>query len=383
MKIIGNELHTENLTIKFHRTFRLPEDGKTYPLPRSCGLFPLKRIDDFKDKVPASWAEKGGVFMPLHQREAMWVQFHKRTHAPCAVKIGVGKINAVTGEEWTDGLSDSPQDYIVAPPQPWIDGIKDGLDTIKQFVGMPLGMGYTVEGQVTGEEKHGGLQLAVYPGKRAHFPKPKTRPTHIRRRSVKGSMPAGGGESVMFGGDQMNWSPDDGLQESAPVNHVYACSTSGGTRGMVDSEQAYSGGNIPELPKAAAMGLSAGGSMRQKIYPDPHGIEVWDQNCKQRVFVHLVNAEMYYQITGKNPPASPISKEAYFQAGIPWFDMWDQDMADMKATKVLSKVKTVGQKDKEHGFEGQQDDSSAPVDKVVSCGAPEVVTKETVRDGTW
>lgn len=40
--------------------------------------------------------------------------------------------------------------------QPWLDGIATGTGTIRQFVAMPLGLGYTVEGQLTEEEQFGG-----------------------------------------------------------------------------------------------------------------------------------------------------------------------------------------------------------------------------------
>src|SRR5215470_3778380 len=52
-----------------------------------------------------------------------------------------------------------PQDYVVVPDQPWLDGINAGDGYVRQFVAMPLGLGYTVEGQVTGAEEFGGIQL--------------------------------------------------------------------------------------------------------------------------------------------------------------------------------------------------------------------------------
>ena len=48
---------------------------------------------------------------------------------------------------------------MVCPDQPWLDGFNCGDGVIKQFVAMPLGMGYTVEGQVTGEEGEREVQV--------------------------------------------------------------------------------------------------------------------------------------------------------------------------------------------------------------------------------
>ncbi|MCJ7532589.1 MAG: hypothetical protein MUO64_16365 [Anaerolineales bacterium] len=71
-------------------------------------------------------------------------------------KVAVGKVNAVSAKPWEQKLLPGEDDYLVCLPQPWLDGINAGEGYIRQFVAMPLGMGYTVEAQVTGEEKFGG-----------------------------------------------------------------------------------------------------------------------------------------------------------------------------------------------------------------------------------
>ena len=93
--------------------------------------------------------------------------FHStRPQRPSALKVAVGKVCALSGRTWSERLHDGSeggtQDYVVVPGQPWLDGINAGNGSIRQFVAMPLGMGYTVEGQITGEETHGGLQLCVF-----------------------------------------------------------------------------------------------------------------------------------------------------------------------------------------------------------------------------
>jgi hypothetical protein len=58
-------------------------------------------------------------------------------------------------EEWNPTLSGEKQDYMVCPSQEWLDGIKTGSGLIRQFVAMPLGFSYTVEGQISGKEEFG------------------------------------------------------------------------------------------------------------------------------------------------------------------------------------------------------------------------------------
>ena len=71
----------------------------------------------------------------------------------------MGKVCAVSGLPWIEHLTGDPQNYVALPDQPWLDGINAGDGFIRQFVAVPLGSGATVEGQVTGQETHGGVQL--------------------------------------------------------------------------------------------------------------------------------------------------------------------------------------------------------------------------------
>ena len=105
----------------------------------------------------------------MYQREALWLAFHAASWRPNAVQITAGQINAVSGETHREGLSGEPQDYVVCPDQPWLDGFNCGEGITRQFLSMPLGLGYTVEGQFTGEESKGGLQVTCFDPKEADF----------------------------------------------------------------------------------------------------------------------------------------------------------------------------------------------------------------------
>ena len=206
----------------------------------------------------------------MYQREALWLSFDSRAWRPVALKVGIGKVNAVSGKRWTrDAHGAKPQDYIVCPDQPWLDGINAGDGFIRQFVAMPLGMGYTVEGQLTGEEEVGGIQLDGVRAEARALPRPRA-----RRRC------------------------------EAPT-------TSASHAAM----------------RAASMGLGAGGRMRQEIYPDEYGIDTWDRERSGRVFVHIVNSMDFREITGLEPPPTPVSARTYTDYGLPWFDLYDEGAA--------------------------------------------------------
>ena len=183
--------------VAFQRTLRIPDDGKDYPLPPGLGSFPVRRVLAYRDRVPAAWVKTSGVFLPMYQREAMWIQFTARSWRPNATKVAAGKINAVSGKPWGQTLHtpdrtgrEETQDYLTCPPQPWLDGFNTGSGSVRQFVAMPLGMGYTVEGQVTGKEVHGGVQLIVYEPKPGRFP---DRPPPVRKQRGGRRGYAGGG----------------------------------------------------------------------------------------------------------------------------------------------------------------------------------------------
>jgi hypothetical protein len=47
--------------------------------------------------------------------------------------------DAVTGDPWSRDLQADPQNYLVLPEQPWLDGFAVRKGVIRQFVAMPLG----------------------------------------------------------------------------------------------------------------------------------------------------------------------------------------------------------------------------------------------------
>ena len=100
--------------IDFQRTLRIPDDNQAYPLPPGLGQFPMLHVDDHAKRLPDAWTKHGGVFLPMYQSEALWINFSGSY--PCAVKIAAGKINAVTGETWSNDLSADKQDYVAAIP---------------------------------------------------------------------------------------------------------------------------------------------------------------------------------------------------------------------------------------------------------------------------
>jgi hypothetical protein len=208
--------------VSFHRTLRIPEDGHDYPLPAGLGRLPIHRVEDYAEKVPAKWLLDGGFFIPLYQKEALFLQFEGPTWHPTIAKVCVGRINAITGKPYADALSKNQQDYVVIPNQKWLDGICVSEGIVKQFVAMPLGQGYTIEAQITDEEKFGGFQIVVFDCVGGRFP-----------------------------------NRDPFIDQE-----------------ILDEEEYQKTGILFQRDEPA-MGIAAGGSIRQSIYKDTYGVESW------------------------------------------------------------------------------------------------------------
>lgn len=163
------------LRITFQRTIRVPDNVDTSKLPPGLGVFPLLKVRDYASKLPQQMVAKGGVFMPMYQKESMWICFEADEHF--MIKIYAGGVNVISGEHFTkEGTEEAKlrrqkliaakktiQDYVVVPEQLWLDGIAVAPGVVKQFVAMPVGEGYSVEAQLTGREVATSLQFEITP----------------------------------------------------------------------------------------------------------------------------------------------------------------------------------------------------------------------------
>jgi len=274
-------------SFRLERTLRVPTDGSTYPLPPSLGSFPLYLVSDYAKRMPRGLLNGAEYFIPMYQWEAMWISFQAAELKPNAVQVASGGINALTGEPYPCRLRTDPQNYFVCPLQPWLDGFKTGDGTVSQFVAAPLGQGLTVEEQITSRTAKGGLTVRVFEPKPGVF-------------------------------------PDRPPKSADRLSSIYAL----------------------ESFQTAELGLAGGGSIEQKVYPDPHGLRTWDRSNSTEVSIALINSEAFLEIMGEAPPPSPISADDYNRWGFPWFKLYDDEANALIATSALKNVRPVRLGDK-------------------------------------
>jgi len=276
--------------VSFQRTLRIPDDGNDYPLPPGLGRFPVRKVDAFPG-APDKWKGHGELIIPVHKTEALWLQFE--ASYPMAMKVGSGGVCAISGARSGVALFNPPQNYVVLPAQPWLDGFRVEEGIIRQFVAVPMDKGLTVESEVTGEETRGGLQLQAFPMLLEEY---------CRRELV----------------DSLEWRWKSLIDPLPILRDICYC--------MGESSD--------------EAGLGAGGRMRQKITADPYGLACWDAATTSDCTVRLCLADDWLRLTGTPPPHKPPSAQVYSAFGLPWFD-YDNGIPAVAGETVLSTVKSV------------------------------------------
>lgn len=310
--------------ISFMRTLRVSERGLN-ALPPGFGTFALRNVAAMGDHASADMKRRGGVVLPMYQCEALWMDFD--AEVPVAVQIGAGLRCAVTGGEFVQQLRRRPQNYVNGMDQPWLDGFKTASGEVRQFVASPLGAGATVEEQLSEAPPVGGIQIQVW----------ELTPEALARWQQQ---------------QRDRWGTDD-------VGVSYSQSM---------------------ICESSVMGLGAGGRIRQEIYRDTFSKDDWRDAPSARVWVHLVAAGAWHQLTGEATPSTPVNADAYIRAGLPWFDYFDAELQDVETSKKLAGVRTVGAL-LEGGLEGEAGVVVPTSDgRVISYGARR---NDLVLPGEW
>ncbi|KAI3555137.1 integral membrane protein [Colletotrichum abscissum] len=419
------------LSIQLNRTIRVPDNRDTNSLPPGLGTFPLFKVHDYAHNMPPDMAKKGGIFFPMYQREAMWVNFSAQ--APFAIKIYVGGVNAVSGLPMTENektlekrvrmlnSGKQIQDYMVVPDQNWLDGIVSEDGKIRQFVAQPKGSGFSVEAQVTGEENIGGIQIEVIPIKK-NLPtefdvryenkehKVVTRTFNVAEKGLNGESTwldvkklirdefdiavdqqrlSDHGNRSGFDKYRIDFSDNTKLGDTyfppnfSTVSVVHDTPMRGRMRMMGGLKSMAAPGGGPEMMMCAAsvsspmaapppaveeMGLAAGGLITQTIEEDKYPADVWDAEASVMLNLQILSIESFCAVTGQPAPDTPVNAQSYANHGYPFFEIWGEEKTGIKGD--FSEVKSVAQIEAERAAaagEEYKEEESVPV-RVVQLG---------------
>ena len=275
------------VSIDFKRTVRVPDDGKDYPLPAGLGNFEIRSASGVIDNQCLNDIEDY-YMIPMHKEEALWINFNCLGYEqwPCLVKVSVGMINAITGKTSKSDKKKKIQDYMVVPEQPWLDGFKVEDGTVRQFVALERGKGFTFEEQITNKDKFGGLKIDVCP---------------------------------------MKYEVLKNLIETR--------------EDISESIMEYSVMSYCEKNSDNTLGMGLGGRIKQSIEVDPYEYDSWDFSRKMSVFIHLISAKDWKNLTGEEVPKKTLTSIEYDENIYPWF-LYEHE-SDITTSKKMKKLKSI------------------------------------------
>lgn len=378
------EVHEDAvLDVYLCRTLRVPEGTDLQRADFDDEVLCMEHVADYAATVPESWKKHGGVMLPMYQSEAMKIMFESPFGYPFAVKVASGKRCAITGEEWMDGLvagervtrkeTVNLQNYLIAPKQECLHGFCTETGVVRQFVAMPLGSGATVEEQLTGKAEVGGIQIQVYPIHRAYYKKavekkperkspiciwsnkPTTPLVNQPAKATEEFPSVGGWWSI-----RRDYKKPVKAQLPMPIWELpsmkekleapsAACVEEKNSLPIMEKRvempvQDCSLSDEDESLKDEAfcldLGLGAGGQIKEDIYKDEMGLSAWDCHHTSRVFVHLMNAQQWENVTSKAIDRRSLSREQYGQNGLSWSDAYEERV---QGSQKLAQVKPVSQ----------------------------------------
>jgi hypothetical protein len=69
-----------------------------------------------------------------------------------------------------------------------------------------------------------------------------------------------------------------------------------------------------------------------------------------------VEARLLAALIGRESPPSPIDAEAYAKAGLPWFELYEEEAGDLSPAEALARLRPAGE------AEGEAADAAVEVD---------------------
>lgn len=264
-----------------------------------------------------------------------------------------------------------------------------------------VGSGYTVEGQITGEEKYGGIQMEIIPsyhtGRWIYSYEDQE---GIWKNLEEGKTPK---DYQLVDGDQVIMKPRMPTKRPAQIrdffkpdeigeyienlvleNQVFPESLMIGARPATTQYGGYLR-ESRETPSAAVeehkvrpsygptvkepiqeMGIAVGGRLIQDIYEDGYPRYIWNKSRTRLVNIQIFDSLTFEAVTHIVPPMTPITAQTYIDAGLPLFAIEEEVDRRLDGEENLKGVKSVSMMDEVVGI-GSGSDAEINPSKPKKC----------------
>lgn len=129
------------------------------------------------------------------------------------------------------------------------------------------------------------------------------------------------------------------------------------------------------------LGIAPGGLINQQVRTDYHDPKDWLRGLTFSFPVHILNSEAFRAVTGANPPPSPVGAQTYAQAGLPFFELYEEEESGIVGFESFDALKSVNRLERERGLVDDAEQSVQPEVVAIYEGPPRFVALQDGQPG--
>lgn len=81
--------------------------------------------------------------------------------------------------------------------------------------------------------------------------------------------------------------------------------------------------------------------IKQDIWKDAYSPDEWVRGLTLTIPVQILNSAAFRQVTGTQPPDCPIDARTYAEAGLPFFDLYEEKPSDVSGSDAFGSLQSV------------------------------------------